>query len=297
MSCFVVINVTVLQSKCQDRRRQTSLCGDGFFPSYTSSSLTAGTGILAAWSIQAPFTGVKVLLLRGRYRNTVNYGKFGHWLEFLCSWGFFLCPWVSIAQFGINELRILSTDQLFNKFLFCINSSFSSHFLNREEKKTLASLTLFHWHVLLWQNFHVSGVVAWFFKLTCLELIPWKLCLYNRLVFSFAHSFIWGQSPRHRHNLGLVDPEVSLPFLWLWLTMPAFPFWCFNDTLPAQWFVFRKLGSDYFCFCFANFLPHFLFLPSSYRKWGSSWLAAAKHWFGVAEDTALGPAPFKTFST
>lgn len=98
-----------------------------------------------------------------------------------------------------------------------------------------------------------------------INLIPWKLFLYNRLLSSFAHIFLWGQS-------GPGGPRRVTSFPLALALQACLPFWCFSDTLPVQWFVFRKLDSDYFCFCFVNFLPHFLFLWSNYRKWGSSWL-------------------------
>lgn len=64
--------------------------------------------------------------------------------------------------------------------------------------------------------------------------------------------------------------------------------------LFAQWFVFRKLGWDYFCFCFVNFFPHFLFFTGLVQEM-SSWLAPVEHWFEVADDEALGSEACRTF--
>jgi hypothetical protein len=75
----------------------------------------------------------------------------------------------------------------------------------------------------------------------------------------------------YKNLCGDLLPLNSLPF-----STPAFPFGCFNDTLLAQGFVFRKPGTDCFCFCSVNFLPHFLFLPSCS---GNEQLLAGCCWF------------------
>lgn len=92
--------------------------------------------------------------------------------------------------------------------------------------------------------------------------------------------------------MGLVDWKSH--FLSSGLGSPCLPFRLMIPLL-AEWFVFRKLGRDYFCFCFVNFLPHFLFLLALSRKWGGSWLGAVEHWFEVADDEALRSKTCHTF--
>lgn len=92
--------------------------------------------------------------------------------------------------------------------------------------------------------------------------------------------------------------------LWAWWTQkshflssglgsPCLPF-RLMILLLAQWFVFRKLGCDYFCFCFVNFLPPLPIFTGLVQEM-SSWLAAVEHWFEVADDEALGSETCRTF--